>query len=122
MVGLAYLGEVSFPLVLGTHHRTALHHLTHQSGNTLVGEVSTLRNGLDDFGGPEGDALGDLGEPGADGDGAIDGATDETDLGNMPLQEDSIKTEDVLLSESLSLNKKINDIVKDLDDTISKKE
>lgn len=79
-------------------------------------------DGLDDFGGPEGDALGDLGEPGADGDGAIDGATDETDLGNMPLQEDSIKTEDVLLSESLSLNKKINDIVKDLDDTISKKE
>ena len=86
------------------------------------GPAADFGDGLDDFGGPEGDALGDLGEPGADGDGAIDGATDETDLGNMPLQEDSIKTEDVLLSESLSLNKKINDIVKDLDDTISKKE
>lgn len=85
------------------------------------GPAADFGDGLDDFGGPEGDALGDLGEPGADGDGAIDGATDETDLGNMPLQEDSIKTEDVLLSESLSLNKKINDIVKDLDDTISKK-
>ena len=86
------------------------------------GPAADFGDGLDDFGGPEGDALGDLGEPGADGDGAIDGATDEIDLGNMPLQEDSIKTEDVLLSESLSLNKKINDIVKDLDDTISKKE
>lgn len=86
------------------------------------GPAAGFGDGFDDFGGPEGDALGDLGEPGADGDGAIDGATDETDLGNMPLQEDSIKTEDVLLSESLSLNKKINDIVKDLDDTISKKE
>ena len=86
------------------------------------GPAAGFGDGFDDFGGTEGDGLGDLGEPGAESEGSISGAPDETDLGNMPLQEDSIKTEDVLLSESLSLNKKINDIVKDLDDTISKKE
>ena len=86
------------------------------------GPAAGFGDGFDDFGGPEGDGLGDLGEPGAESEGSISGAPDETDLGSMPLQENNIKTEDVLLSESLSLNRKINDIVKDLDDTISKKE
>lgn len=91
-------------------------------GGPAAGFGDGFDGGLDDLGGTEGDGLGDLGEPGAESEGSINGAPDETDLGSMPLQENSIKTEDVLLSESLSLNKKINDIVKDLDDTINKKE
>lgn len=91
-------------------------------GGPAAGFGDGFDGGLDDLGDTEGDGLGDLGEPGAESEGSISGAPDETDLGNMPLQENSIKTEDVLLSESLSLNKKINDIVKDLDDTINKKE
>lgn len=91
-------------------------------GGPAAGFGDGFDGGLDDLGDTEGDGLGDLGEPGAESEGSISGAPDETDLGSMPLQENNIKTEDVLLSESLSLNKKINDIVKDLDDTISKKE
>lgn len=91
-------------------------------GGPAAGFGDGFDGGLDDLGDTEGDGLGDLGEPGAESEGSISGAPDETDLDNMPLQENSIKTEDVLLSESLSLNKKINDIVKDLDDTINKKE
>lgn len=91
-------------------------------GGPAAGFGDGFDGGLDDLGDTEGDGLGDLGEPGAESEGSINGAPDETDLSSMPLQENSIKTEDVLLSESLSLNKKINDIVKDLDDTINKKE
>lgn len=91
-------------------------------GGPAAGFGDGFDGGLDDLGDTEGDGLGDLGEPGAESEGSINGAPDETDLGSIPLQENSIKTEDVLLSESLSLNKKINDIVKDLDDTINKKE
>ena len=80
-----------------------------------------IGGGLGDFGGGI-DDLGDMGEPGSDEDTPINGAPDEMDLNDMnanPLQESETEASDVLLSESLLLNKKLDEAIKELDNKLN---